>query len=228
MTRLSVIAALLGTLVLTSAAEASLQVGTKLKIDTTLPGGAGGQFRVLDPGNPAGKGFDSFVTFCVEVGQIIRNNGLYYVNGIDTVNSTGRALGPQAAYLYTQFRNGAIVANSDNLANGLQYGIWLGMGYTHSEISAVITATTANNYLNQWNANKGTVGSSGWLQSYDTWSGLGSVRVAQLGDTLAGPANRQDQLILVPEATTIAVWSVLSLVGAGIAYRRQVNKLAEI
>lgn len=190
--------------VLAIPAFGSIQVGTKIKLDTSLPGGAGGQFGVTDPGNPAGFGFASFITFCVQIDEFIAHNGMYTVTGIDTKNTNGRVLGQQAAFLYTQFRSGllsnfSMTSNDD--ANGVQYGIWESMGYTHTEIRNALGTSTADNYKSKWNG-KNTV----WLLGYDAWSGIGNVRVMQLG-------NKQDQLMIVPEPASMILWS---LVGASV------------
>ncbi len=193
-------------------------------LDTSLPGGLGGQFGVVDPGNAAGFGFNYFVTFCVEVTESITSNGKFYVTAIANQNSTGKLLGNQAKYLYAQFRNGTLPNfsyASDTDANSLQYGIWLGMGYTHGEIQSAIGSSTANSYQSSWNNR-----SANWLSAFDNDSFVDpGVRVMQLGDTKGGPGNRQDQLVIIPEASTIAVWSMLSLVGLA-AYRWRTNSNA--
>lgn len=203
-------------------AGAALQVGSKVNLDTSLPGDRGGQFLAKSvPANLPDKGFTNFITFCAELEQTIGTNGTYTVTGFGTQNTSGKTLGDQAAYLYTNFIAGNFgetgAAFSAAKSNGLQYGIWQGMGYSDTEIRNLlgISQTQLNNtYLNNWNTY--AFGDSDWMGDFGSWSGIGNVRVLQLG-------NNQDQLVMVPEASTIAVWSVLSLLGAGVAYRKRIE-----
>lgn len=206
-------------------ADASLQVGSVVKFDTTPPGTYGGQFRITDPGNPAGYGFSPFITFCVELTEQVANNGVYTVTGIsDTTVAGGRTLTNYAAWLYTQFTRGTLNAfdyASTSASNALQYVFWQEMGYSNSDINNALPGSPAASYAANVPA--------AWENQYDSdilnnlWNGaagyLGSVRVMNLVTASGGRA--QDQLVMVPEASTIAVWSVLSLLGAGVAYRKR-------
>jgi hypothetical protein len=194
-------------------ATASLQVGSKIKLDTSLPGGVGGQFGVVDaPGlNAPAFRFDYFVTFCVQIEERIAHNGIYTVTGISTKNTTGKTLGAQSAFLYSQFRKGLLGnfrGGSSDDANGLQYGIWEGMGYTHDQISSAIGRITALSYKGTW-INKRTT----WLLGSESDPDIGNVRVMQLG-------NNQDQLILVPEPAALLVWALSSIGFAGVYWTR--------
>ena len=209
--------AIAAALLATTQVSASLGVGSLVTLDTTLPGGSGGQFGASDGGSPAGLTFDPFVTFCAELGETIGNNGTYAVTGISTSNSSGTAtLTSQAAYLYTQFREGTLdsfnAASADD-SNALQYGIWQGIGYTHEQIQNSIGNSTANSYQTLWNARSGS-----WLYGLGTeWANgdLGSVMIMQLG-------GNQDQLFLaVPEPGSIVIWSMIGVGVAGMRRRRK-------
>lgn len=210
------------------AAFASLQVGSKVKFDTTLPGTYGGQFKITDPGNPSGYGFSTFITFCVELTEHVANNRVYKVAGIsDTTVAGGKTLTNYAAWLYTQFSQGTLSSfNSSSVSdsNALQYVFWREMGYSNADINNALPGNPAASYASDV--------PTAWQTQYasdianNLWNGaagyLGSVRVMNLV-TLRG-VKSQDQLVMVPEASTIAVWSVLSLVGAGVAYRKRTAK----
>ncbi len=191
--------------------SAALQVGTQVRLDTNAhPGGIGGQFGAEDPGtNAPGFEFNDFITFCCELGQFISDDVVYTVSAIATQNTTGYTLGGQAAYLYTQFREGTLANfdySSTNDANGLQYGIWLGMGYTPGV--GPLTGTAAS-YSAYWNP-------TSWLAGFTSWgaNNIGNVRVMQFG-------NNQDQLVLVPEPGSIMIWSLMGAGVAGAFYSRR-------
>jgi hypothetical protein len=201
-------------------AQASLQVGSLIKLDTTLPGTFGGRFGITDSGSPAGKEFAPFETFCVELGEFVSNGGTYSVAGISNTTVAGnKTLSNKTAWLYTQFRNLTLSnfaysltnnATTTNDANALQYGIWTSIGYTNANIDSALGAGTAASYQTLYNAKT-------WANDYtndNSWDHtstfLGDVVVLNLK---SGTTNAQDQLALVPEASTIVVWSVLGLIG---------------
>ena len=207
---------------------ASLQVGSQVTMNTNLPGTYGGRFGVTDGGSPAGKFVAPFETFCVEIGQTI-GNGTYRVTGIATTNSLNPSLYKltnYAAWLYTDFREGALSGfnyalsggAATNDANALQYLIWRQIGFS----DATINGATGNSAA----AYAALAASKSWLTDYAndaSWDKsanyFGNVRIMIL-ETLSGGV-AQDQLVLVPEATAVAVWLGLGILGAGAAYWRQ-------
>ena len=211
-----------------SISSASLQVGSQVTMNTNLPGTNGGRFGVTDGGSPAGKFVAPFETFCVEIGQNI-GNGTYKVVGIATTNSLNPALYKltnYAAWLYTEFREGTLNGFNYALsggtttqdANALQYLIWRQIGFS----DATINAATGNSAA----AYAALAASKSWLTDYTNDAGwdesannFGNVRIMILQTLSGGVA--QDQLVLVPEATAVAVWGGLGLLGAGAAYRRR-------
>jgi len=207
-----------------SEADASLQVGSKIQINTGLPGTYGGRFGVTDGGSPAGKEVSAFATFCVELTERIANNGVYTVTGIsDTTVLGGRTLTSYAAWLYTEFRQGTlngfdystmVNAQTTNDANALQYALWREMGYDNTDVNNTLPGTPAASYEALYTAKT-------WATDFAndaSWSGIGNVRIINL-KTQDGK-HAQDQLVLVPEASTIVVWSALSLIGFVAVYRR--------
>lgn len=212
-------------LVFFSASEysfASLQVGSKVKLDASLPGTYGGQFLLTDAGSPTGKDFSAFKTFCVEITEHVANGGTYMVAGIsDMTFQGGKSLTNYAAWLYTSYRQGTLNGfnySSTNDSNALQYVLWRAVGYTNSNINAALPGSPASSYESLYN-------SETWLSDYNndnSWNHdanyLGNVRVLTL-QTLRGK-NAQDQIVLVPEASAIAVWSLLSGAGLLTCYKR--------
>ncbi|QEG36010.1 hypothetical protein [Bythopirellula goksoeyrii] len=204
--------------------EASLQIGSKVTFDTSLPGTYGGQFLLTDGGSDAGKEVSAFETFCVELTEFVANGGTYMVTGIgDITVQGGRTLTNYAAWLYTEFRQGTLngfSSSSTNDANALQYAFWREMQYSDADINNALPGSPAAAYKALYDAES-------WLADYiadGSWNKavgyLGAVRVINL-QTIDGK-HAQDQLVLVPEASTLAVWSVLCLAGL-IAYRRQLG-----
>lgn len=182
---------------------------------------------------------DSFTTFCVELTKTISLGATYNVNAIDPLknssagspNPTTGFLTAEAAWLYTQFLDNN-AAEFDN-QNNVQYGIWIGMGYSMSAISSVVESTwgtpafnIAVNAATTWFSNSNT--------SLTTWkaanpTGFGGVQILQLG---IGNVDNQDQLVRLvnpqpvttptPEPTTLAIWGGLAALGLAVrAYRRQ-------
>lgn len=189
--------------ILATECRGSLQVGSVVRMSLNPPGSIGGQNRVEDPGNASGFGFSSFLTFCVELEELFVNLDTYSVTGVSRVTTTGRALTPHVAYLYSAFRAGTLPnfdPQSEADADALQYAIWRGMGYTHQEILAAT----------------GTGPRSGRFQTAVRWQPLWNlpqdvefhqadrVRIMQLGDN-------QDQLVMIPEPVSLAIWSGISL-----------------
>jgi hypothetical protein len=146
-----------------------------------------------------------FLTFCVEVTETVGIPGTYAfdvstnsVNGGASPNSP-QPLVSQTAYLYSEFRaalaaNSGTVAgvafnvNSNGDANALQDAIWyfqnqLGEADVHDN-GSVVLSSKAQDFVDA--ANDALV--------QNQWSGLGNVRILNLGPSGAN----QDQLVLIP------------------------------
>jgi hypothetical protein len=225
-------------------ASASVQTGDIITM-VNGPGSPGGTFYMLDSSNT--KVTD---TFCVQIEEYIRFNHDYKVVGVSktTLGTGSRALTSFAAWLFDRYQNGIsgvgpaldgfnflnaygqLNMSAANIqANQLQLAIWSAMGYTPGEIGGV---------------------GSGWYSAYDdllagweadfqsdvtnnVWSGTGDVWVVNLvGKDSSGQytVNAQDQLIripspdpgaVVPEPVSLAVWSVVGIMGACLIARRQ-------
>ena len=186
-----------------------INVGDTIYLSTMVSGFNGGPFGVRS--SPTGGPL--FITFCLERDEYFYPNQGYTVYNISDTATAGGAntnggdlLDPRTAYLYTMFRNQQLSSlinfdynNSDHLIS-LQKAIWL----IEEEISS--TDDVFANALVVLAAGK--------------WTDIGNVRVINLGVD----GRNQDQLVLVPEPTT------LLLLGSGLGglalfrrYRRRAN-----
>jgi hypothetical protein len=177
----------------------------------------GGEFGV----SKTSGGQELFRTFCLEINEYFTPGIEYKVGSITTAavngGSGGRNPDPlsvQTAYLYTMFRIGTLsnynytegTAEHIKDANSLQRAIWYfedEITEPNSDAQALAWITEANNA---------------------SWNGIGDVRVINMTDAQGNP--KQDQLVLVPEPTT------LLLLGSGLIglalfrrYRRKYNKI---
>ncbi len=181
----------------------------------------GGEFGVAI--HPA-VNTEVFRTFCVERGEFLDfNQAGFTVVGISTTTvMSGFSLNTQAAYLYTQFRNGGWAnatafagdgvyggANHVDDANVLQQAIWSFMGQTFTnspQVQALIDE-----------ANAFATNNAAW--------GIGNVRVLNLvwatdRNYLAG-THAQDVLTLIPLPTGAG----LAMAGLGLlAIRRRTTR----
>ncbi len=227
-----------------TAANASIyvDVGSKVTFGNG-PGTDAGRFFATGT-NSSGDALTPFDTFCTETGvnQFINFTDTYKVVAIGTQTSgepgdpsTIRTLTPLVAWAYTQFRSQNLDAtyglagfdfdtattnSSRDSANSLQNLIWgnLNLPYAGTVISAARTLWEAN-FANATAAYGSDPNDpNGW----DPTS-LGNVRIMQL-TSLDGKVTKQDQVVMipVPEATSLAIWSLLTAVGAmGLVYRRK-------
>jgi hypothetical protein len=235
MKKLSIATVLSVMLLCTSAANASLSVGDYISVDNTAAGtlgtGSGGEF-LASYGPNVNSLTSTFLTFCVEDAQLISLGTPYQVNSIIDRAVTGPTgtdgtygglpadiLERTTAWLFLQFdkvRNQGVAADAgfsystDTDANDLQAAIWW--------LESSGAAGANNAYVTLANAQL-----SGVLDAAKA-----IVRVINpviVGTDGTHEADHvQSMLYVVPEASTIAVWSVLSLVGAGVAYRRKIQK----
>lgn len=183
--------------------------------------GTGGEFQVYD-----GSGNQLFHTFCAELSEYIYDKETIKVVATSlSTSASGKALTSGAAKLYREYFDG-IAANNygfpgmlSNITVGgktfhlggtdaerasdgeaLQEALWALMGWGNSLSSSL--ATDFYNY--------------GLAYSASNPNEFHDVRILNL---MSVDGNRQDQFGVIPEASTIAVWSVLALIGGVRAYR---------
>jgi hypothetical protein len=183
-----------------------------------------------------GSVINTWTTFCVEApagaasGETINPNGTRYDAGVSSLyiaNATGNRVSDAAKWLYYNYAYNPAAIDSANPINGnsLQQAIWSLVRNTAGQflnaqtgadtpLDTVAAAYRAVALLNAGNGEGSTAGI------------FGQIRIMNPNDDGNDPDQRQSMLYQVPEASTIAVWSVLSLVGAGVAYRKRSQKLA--
>lgn len=227
-----------------SIASASVQTGDIVSM-ARGPGSPGGIFYMLDSDD--NKVTD---TFCVQIEEYIRFDHDYKVADVSkvTLGNGSRELTDFAAWLFDRYQNGLsgvgpALANFDfsnvygqlnmaaakKQANELQLAIWSAMTYTDGEIGGVSGGW--------YDAYDGKL--AGWEDDFEAdvaanlWSGTGDVWVVNLvGKDGSGQytVNAQDQLVripssdpgsIVPEPVSLAVWSVVGIMGACLIARRQ-------
>jgi hypothetical protein len=234
----------------TSSTEASLNtvaVGDTLNFNTSLSyrAGSGGEFAVsrIAPTNTP----NYFHTFCAEIGEYIYNGENVRVSALSTTSSSStpvNTLSYGAAKLFADYYQGIAASNygfgvgtlftlgsgsntvdfnldltvsnpAARAADGqaVQFALWALIGEKDSP--AILPANLTGDAKKLYDAYLGTAADANYY----------GVRIANLVSAADG-ANRQDQFVMVPEMSTIAVWSVLSLLGAGVAYRRNAKQLS--
>lgn len=175
-----------------------------------------------------------FRTFSMQRDEFMDfNKHGFEVTGITTnVMAQTDPIDWRTAYLYTQFRAGTLAgydygSGRDSSANELQEAIWAIEGEVY------VADGQALNWINQ---------ASAAIQD-GLWSGIGAVKILNLAWATARGDHEQGQsatdvLLLdgdggndnggggpgnevVPEPSSIAVWSLLGLAGAAAAWRRR-------
>jgi hypothetical protein len=131
-------------------------------------------------------GTSDFYTMCVELTEHVNFNTKYYVDGIGTATvKSGKDLGEQAAWLYTEAHLGTLSGFSFgsagvDQANALQLGIWLGMSWPLTGTESIQSISGwSESYINDTL----TPILNPWLTAFAddlAWSGVGNVRVMTL------------------------------------------------
>jgi hypothetical protein len=243
--RLSVLAAALllaMTGIATVRAGFNVITGDRVQLLDGGPGFPGGVFSI----DVLGRGTTSdFETFCVEMTEDVAFGPTYYVDHIGLATIGGnKPLGPQAAWLYTQFldRNDSKLSGFNfvnpspavarDQQNALQLGIWCGMGYTEPDII----------HLSGWGASYVDFTLLPMLSSSllnfqsdlanNLWSGTGNIEIMSLRTFTTRPDGSvrlvdyaQDQLVRrdplelrqTPELPTI--YSAASVMGGALLLR---------
>jgi hypothetical protein len=238
----SIILALLVAALLSSAAEASLSVGDRIRFSDGVGSTGGGEFGVYlkDQVNPFAGNTESaelFRTFCLEKNEFID----FHQNGFIIESITGSAenggiggpqpdpLSAQTAWLYYNFAQGTLTGYlGDTLsADNLQKAIW--------GLEEEIALDPNNVFVQAANA---AIASLDPLVQANVAAAVASVRVLNIvwasdrgsfdgvyegptPGTLTAGDRAQSMLYIIPEASTIAVWTVLSTLGMGLAYLRR-------
>ena len=167
-----------------------------------------GEFYATPTGVPGLPDGVAFGTFCVEMTETISMGGTYNAV-LNTAAIKGSAavsdpLSPKTAWLYYQYRTGAIVIDTGAKATDFQYAIW--------KLEDEDTQTPAEWATIAWTAQAQTYYAAALAS---TWTDIGPVRIANLG---TGPAYANQDVLALPEPATLAF---LGLGAAAMFYRRR-------
>lgn len=238
-------------LAFTSVATAAVvvDVGDKLTYGGQTPGkfySNGGEFtwtltknlnypnNGLDPPNTFQPGLSSTLyTFCAEATEFITSP--VYVTNITHENSTGvHQLTDKAAWLFYRYANGgnAAVAThatlTSDIARTIQSTIWSEMSYTPSFLPSGTGVTLYNSWFGSGGAYGNDLAWQNKANLFDAYVGVAWLS-ANYADVPDGHGGAQDQLVFlssgglseVPEPASLAIWSVITCVGAALALRRR-------
>jgi hypothetical protein len=213
----NVLALVLSVLLLAPIAAHADSIGAgDLVTFTNRPGSPGGEFGLTAFNTPGGSAVDAFITFCLQKTEYIDFSSTFVVGGISNYAVTDPAekgggvggqdqISPETAWLYTQFRTqnyGALSGigydGTATWANLLQNAIW----YFEDELTASEKLGQASNPF------IGAAKAAGWTD-------IGNVRVLNLfrydpNQPGGLGSEAQDQLVLVPEPSTLV------LLGSGV------------
>lgn len=223
---------------LLSRAEASLGVGDRIRFTDQVGSTGGGEFGVhrKDQANPFAGNTESaelFRTFCLERNEFIdfHKNG-FIIESISQAAEDGGVGGPapdpisaETAWLFYNFTLGTLSGYLGDVtsANNLQNAIW---GFEEE-----IALNLANPFVIAANAASAADKAAALARTFVLnilWASdrgnFDGVYEGPTPGTLTPGDRAQSMLYVIPEASTIAVWSVLSMVGIGVAYRNRAKQ----
>lgn len=192
---------------------------------------------------------DSFLSFCVEINEHFSSGSFYDVRSITGGSiGTARTLSGYAAWVYETFSDNVTLNNVGSIAAAdlanYQRAIWAGMsgtlgqtpGTAGSEFLVNVDSAAFNalgigytqNFLSA--ANKLAWANDANATAATMLATLNGYKVLNLQSDIGG--NAQDQIIvkqssagIVPEPTSLAVWSILGGAAAGIAAHKRRRRL---
>lgn len=240
MRRLIALLAIVAVACLTSPAEASLSVGDRIRFTDQVGTTGGGEFGVhlKDHANPFdgnGESGELFRTFCLERNEFLD----FHPNGflIDSISKEAVAGGaggpnpdpisPETAWLFYNFTLGTLSGYLGDVAsaNDLQNAIW---GY--EEEIAQDAAWSSNAFVIAANAAAEADKAAALARTFVlniVWAsdrhGFDGVYEGPKPGTLT-PGDRAQSVLyvnVIPEASTLAVWSILATMGLCIGYRKR-------
>jgi hypothetical protein len=217
-------------------AMASIEVGDSFTITANYPTNRTAPYSpytMVETADASAKNHatERFQTFCVEATEDFTSGHTYRVAGIGATTSTHYALTDYAAWLYTNFRNKTLPLlfwqdkrdTTEAKYNLLQNAIWAGMVMDAGNDTEIGKSGVSECAITDWKGyeklgigltdfNKAVVGNK-WKAG-----DLGDVVVLNMvakdrDGNWTSPA--QDQLGLVPEPATLAIWSILGVCGIG-------------
>lgn len=224
-------------------AEASIQVGDRIRFTDKYGSTGGGEFGVHQKlsASPAGGNAQSgelFRSFCIERNEFIDFSTYGFV--VDSISKSAMnggfaggnpdPISQQTAWLFYNFTKGTLAGYSYAggaaqiaSANQLQNAIW----FLEQEISLSNAQQAANAFLVAANAASVAELQAAYARTFVLnikWatdrSGLDGVYEHNGSWSAPGAGdNGQSQLYVIPEPGTVLVWSALSLLGLGV-YRR--------
>ncbi len=191
--------------------------GDTIKVFDGPGDGSGGSFAIQNVTTSSGP--DLFRTFCIEQNEFLSFGTSYYVTledraifggeGVADVGGAGSAgvlgsydpLSPLTAWLYSNAIGGTLAGYSAAVAaanDALQNAIW----YIENEDDSLTSALATAFYTAATTAAPTSIGN---VRVMNLWTGSSTAYTTD--------GKVQSLLVMVPEAGTIAVWSVLSLIG---------------
>lgn len=225
---------------LSSWANASLGVGDRIRFTDQVGSTGGGEFGVHKKNDPnpfggTGQSTELFRTFCLEKNEFIDfdHRGFIITSITQDAARGGNGGGnpdpidPATAWLFYNFTIGTLDTlvpgysyNDTDSANALQNAIW----YRENEITSLPTGLATTLY-NISGAADATVAAANTFVLNIVWStdrhGFQGLYDNVMGPPQTNATPAQSMLYVIPEASTVAVWSILSILGLGVAYRKK-------
>ena len=237
MNRFALLSALLLSLAINCTVEASLQVGVRIRLTDQVGTTGGGEFGLHEknndnPANGNSQSSELFRTFCIERNEYIDFDTNGFVIESISKQAVGGGVGggnpdpisQESAWLYYNFTKGTLVGYLDNdvsSANNLQNAIW---GF-ENEI-AQDAGWAANPFVVAANAANPAAKAAALAQTFVLnllWATdrAGYDGVYESNGSIGAGDRAQSLLYVVPEASTIAVWSGLSVLSFVAASRKR-------